>query len=190
MSTSNQYQVGYLDPKVLADLANQNFSDTQPTPTALGDSRGRLPSGVASHSFQPLAGLDIGALAQLALGGVQQQAGHDLLAQNPSSLSLGRSFGAEQFIPNSLLSGLANPGNDQLFNQLFPDQIPVAKTGNTGFDPLLIRKDFPILSERVNGRQLIWFDNAATTQKPKSVIDRITIFMNMKIPIFIELLMN
>jgi cysteine desulfurase/selenocysteine lyase len=32
------------------------------------------------------------------------------------------------------------------------------------------------LQERVNGRQLIWLDNAATTQKPKSVIDRLTYF--------------
>jgi cysteine desulfurase/selenocysteine lyase len=40
----------------------------------------------------------------------------------------------------------------------------------------LVRKDFPILRELVNGRQLIWFDNAATTQKPQAVIDRISYF--------------
>ncbi len=40
----------------------------------------------------------------------------------------------------------------------------------------LVKKDFPILQERVNGRPLIWLDNAATTQKPKSVIDRISYF--------------
>jgi cysteine desulfurase/selenocysteine lyase len=44
------------------------------------------------------------------------------------------------------------------------------------FDVNLIRKDFPILQERVNGRQLIWLDNAATTQKPRQVIDRISYF--------------
>lgn len=44
------------------------------------------------------------------------------------------------------------------------------------FDVNLVRKDFPILSERVNGRQLIWLDNAATTQKPQSVIDRLAHF--------------
>ncbi|MCF0056292.1 cysteine desulfurase [Dyadobacter sp. CY356] len=48
--------------------------------------------------------------------------------------------------------------------------------GNAPFDVNLIKKDFPILQERVNGRPLIWLDNAATTQKPKSVIDRITYF--------------
>ena len=39
-----------------------------------------------------------------------------------------------------------------------------------------IRKDFPILSEQVHGRPLIWFDNAATTQKPQAVIDRLAYF--------------
>jgi cysteine desulfurase/selenocysteine lyase len=40
----------------------------------------------------------------------------------------------------------------------------------------LFKKDFPILQERVNGRPLIWLDNAATTQKPQQVIDRISYF--------------
>ncbi|MDO9180545.1 MAG: family 2A encapsulin nanocompartment cargo protein cysteine desulfurase [Agitococcus sp.] len=44
------------------------------------------------------------------------------------------------------------------------------------FDVHAVRRDFPILSERVNGKQLIWFDNAATTHKPKSVIERISYF--------------
>jgi cysteine desulfurase/selenocysteine lyase len=39
-----------------------------------------------------------------------------------------------------------------------------------------IRKDFPILSETVNGKPLIWLDNAATTQKPACVIDRLGYF--------------
>ncbi|GAA5005424.1 family 2A encapsulin nanocompartment cargo protein cysteine desulfurase [Acinetobacter puyangensis] len=43
-------------------------------------------------------------------------------------------------------------------------------------DVFAIRRDFPILQERVNGRPLVWFDNAATTQKPQSVIDRIAYF--------------
>ncbi|HSX86348.1 MAG TPA: family 2A encapsulin nanocompartment cargo protein cysteine desulfurase [Cellvibrio sp.] len=47
---------------------------------------------------------------------------------------------------------------------------------NSGFDVHAIRRDFPILSERINGKPLVWFDNAATTQKPKSVIDRINYF--------------
>lgn len=41
------------------------------------------------------------------------------------------------------------------------------------FDVHEIRKDFPILSRTVNDKPLIYFDNGATTQKPKHVIDAI-----------------
>jgi len=44
------------------------------------------------------------------------------------------------------------------------------------FDVQTIRKDFPILHQKVNGKDLIWFDNAATTQKPAHVINTLTRF--------------
>ncbi|WP_375184643.1 family 2A encapsulin nanocompartment cargo protein cysteine desulfurase [Aquabacterium sp.] len=44
------------------------------------------------------------------------------------------------------------------------------------FDVNLVRRDFPVLREHVNGKPLIWLDNAATTHKPQSVIDRIAYF--------------
>src|SRR5215471_4682826 len=34
-----------------------------------------------------------------------------------------------------------------------------------------LRADFPILDQRVHGHPLIYFDNAATTQKPRAVLD-------------------
>ena len=39
-----------------------------------------------------------------------------------------------------------------------------------------LRKDFPILSERVRGKPLVYLDNAATSQKPRAVIDAVTRF--------------
>jgi cysteine desulfurase/selenocysteine lyase len=55
--------------------------------------------------------------------------------------------------------------------------VPQADAGrHPAFDVNAVRRDFPILQERVNGRQLVWFDNAATTHKPQSVIDRIAHF--------------
>lgn len=42
------------------------------------------------------------------------------------------------------------------------------------FDIEKIRRDFPILNREVNGHQLVYLDNAATTQKPNVVIDSIT----------------
>lgn len=38
-------------------------------------------------------------------------------------------------------------------------------------DPMVIRKDFPILSTMVNNHPLVYLDNAATTQKPQVVLD-------------------
>jgi cysteine desulfurase/selenocysteine lyase len=47
-------------------------------------------------------------------------------------------------------------------------------TGARPFDVTSIRKDFPVLNQQVNGKPLVWLDNAATTQKPQSVIDTIS----------------
>ncbi|MBT0160721.1 cysteine desulfurase [Candidatus Bathyarchaeota archaeon A05DMB-2] len=43
-------------------------------------------------------------------------------------------------------------------------------------DPYRIREDFPILKRKINGNPLIYFDNAATTQKPRQVIEAIRDF--------------
>ncbi len=45
------------------------------------------------------------------------------------------------------------------------------------FDVQKIRKDFPMLQSRMNGHPLVYLDNAATTQKPASVIDRMSSFL-------------
>lgn len=42
------------------------------------------------------------------------------------------------------------------------------------FNVEAIRADFPILHQEINGHPLVYFDNAATTQKPQSVIDAIS----------------
>jgi len=52
----------------------------------------------------------------------------------------------------------------------------IITSGHPAFDVLAVRRDFPILKELVNGRPLAWLDNAATTQKPQSVIDRLSYF--------------
>ena len=41
----------------------------------------------------------------------------------------------------------------------------------SAFDVQRIRRDFPILTQRIHGKPLVYLDNAATTQKPQSVID-------------------
>jgi len=42
------------------------------------------------------------------------------------------------------------------------------------FDVEGVRRDFPVLHQKINGKPLAWFDNAATTQKPRQVIDAIS----------------
>ncbi len=44
----------------------------------------------------------------------------------------------------------------------------------SSFDVQKIREDFPALHQEIFGKPLVYFDNAATTQKPRQVIDRIT----------------
>jgi cysteine desulfurase/selenocysteine lyase len=47
----------------------------------------------------------------------------------------------------------------------------------TTFDPYAVRAQFPILSRQVNGKPLIYLDNAASAQKPRAVIDALVASM-------------
>ena len=47
------------------------------------------------------------------------------------------------------------------------------KNQSVEFDVKKVRKDFPILHQMINGKPLIYLDNAATSQKPKNVIDTV-----------------
>ncbi|MGU3499694.1 family 2A encapsulin nanocompartment cargo protein cysteine desulfurase [Mycobacterium sp. C31M] len=61
-------------------------------------------------------------------------------------------------------------------NLVGAEPVPAIRDDHEIFDVNAIRADFPILHETVNGKPLIWFDNAATTQKPQAVIDRLAYF--------------
>ena len=81
------------------------------------------------------------------------------------------------------------PGHSDTPSYYFLDEpLPTAsrepKSGTPGasviptasFDVERIRRDFPILSEKNSGKPLIFLDNAATTQKPRAVIDAVSRF--------------
>lgn len=57
-----------------------------------------------------------------------------------------------------------------------PETLAGLASAHPAFDVHAVRRDFPILEERVHGRRLVWLDNAATTQKPQAVIDRLAYF--------------
>jgi cysteine desulfurase/selenocysteine lyase len=44
---------------------------------------------------------------------------------------------------------------------------------SVGFDPHVVRRDFPILARRINGRPLVYLDSASSSQKPGVVIDAV-----------------
>ena len=54
----------------------------------------------------------------------------------------------------------------------------MSSNNNDKFNPNLLRKDFPILDQEINGAPLAYLDNAASTQKPKAVIDAICNYYN------------
>src|SRR5579875_1565413 len=73
------------------------------------------------------------------------------------------------------LAGTAHPTAAQYY---FLDQARDVAVGvrSPAGDVGAARADFPALHQRVNGRPLVWFDNAATTQKPRAVLDAMTRF--------------
>jgi cysteine desulfurase / selenocysteine lyase len=59
----------------------------------------------------------------------------------------------------------------------FHPELVAAPTSPGGiFDARTIKQDFPILRESVHGKPIVWLDNAATTQKPRAVIDRLSYY--------------
>jgi len=88
-----------------------------------------------------------------------------------------KSLLAELAADRQALESRGQPANTGNFYFLDAAQVPeTGPTARPAFDVNAVRRDFPILNERVNGKPLVWFDNAATTQKPQSVIDRLSYF--------------
>jgi len=61
-----------------------------------------------------------------------------------------------------------------------------AFTGLRGgcFEVERVRRDFPILQRTVHGKPLVYLDNAATSQKPQSVIDSLTDYYAQTTPTY------
>jgi cysteine desulfurase/selenocysteine lyase len=165
-------------------LAQQPAGDA---PAAGGRQVGADPAEnhVQAQSF----GLPGGAeLAQIVQGIVTADQPHPL-SVSPAGTSKGGDGGHFYFLD---LAGASGPrsgsGSDSVrpengrFEQgrtasLQPAPLVADKPQvQSAFDVHAVRRDFPILSERVNGKPLVWFDNAATTQKPQVVIDRLAYF--------------
>jgi cysteine desulfurase / selenocysteine lyase len=85
--------------------------------------------------------------------------------------------GAVPVAPDAPTGPPSDEGNYHFLTAHDPVAAPGLQNGaHEVFDVNAVRADFPILKEVVNGKPLIWFDNAATTQKPQVVIDRLVQF--------------
>jgi cysteine desulfurase / selenocysteine lyase len=108
-------------------------------------------------------------------------AGPNAPSSSPAFYFIGRSphtgVRAPLTVPGPAVPGLAVPGpavpGPAVMETPSTPGLPGAPHA---YDVDAIRRDFPILAEHVNGHPLVWLDNAATTQKPQEVIDRLTRF--------------
>ncbi|KVD39198.1 cysteine desulfurase [Burkholderia sp. ABCPW 11] len=94
----------------------------------------------------------------------------------PGDDALRALFAVQRDVPVSHASGTDVPRYFIDDAQAAAPQGQLHRGAHPPFDVNAIRRDFPILQERVNGKQLVWFDNAATTHKPQAVIDRLAYF--------------
>ncbi len=74
--------------------------------------------------------------------------------------------GSARYVPQDNGFGIGIPETQKL-HDLNYDEVDT-------LNPDLIKKDFPVLNQKVNGHDLVWLDNGATTQKPVQVIDKIS----------------
>ena len=194
MSTSERGPVeAPVDPSVLASLAGRILAEQWPAaPTAAAaaapDPSLTLPGPDTPPEFVPPAPRGEAPLAP-AVATVPELTppeGFDLPSARDISWTEHTYTGVEPGRPGGDATGygfLADPG-------VRARPRDSASTVPTGFgappappsgeretlDVASVRAEFPILSEQVNGHPLIWLDNAATTQKPRAVIDRLVQF--------------
>lgn len=168
-------------PKALHQFATPNVSSFAP------------PQSLASFQSVPVPQhFDIPADADLqklvvaqSVAGVTPQSLSSARAPIPSEFNLPQEAQIQKLItPRRLpldVSNLSSPSSSFYFlNEMKtfeqPQSLYTPQIHHSAFDIHAVRRDFPILNEHVNGHQLVWFDNAATTQKPQVVIDRISYF--------------
>ena len=171
-----------LDPAVLARMANEIFTEMSgaaPAAATVGTSPSESLPGVPALSEAELAALP-SSLGETA-GPVQQPP----MPTVPSSLGIVDSPAVPAFsfleearplfsYPPAIPGPVPSPVTNGALTS--PAQFQQLDLSSSSFDVETIRRDFPILRERVNGRPLVWLDNAATTQKPRGVIDRLSYF--------------
>jgi cysteine desulfurase/selenocysteine lyase len=190
---SNEFPIDPLDENIISELVNQLFK-APPVPLPTEASIGAVPQSVAGSGISPsainqgnsvdlkdpqtslpdphFAGKGLVPSSVAGSGASPSAASYKGPRQNepaPSgSFPLPASFSTE---PTFYFADTVNP-----FAHFRQPQPTHGALTAPPFDINQVRRDFPILHQHVNGHPLVWLDNAATTQKPESVIQRISEF--------------
>jgi cysteine desulfurase/selenocysteine lyase len=130
-------------------------------------------------SFQSIPG-NWGAASSEATGADLKSVATSIPGSSPIGAFIpdeARNFSLPYFLtPEAKQPAPTAPAPEANAFQLAPGMLPELNVKAGFFDPRVVRRDFPILQERVHGRPLIWLDNGATTQKPNAVIDRLSTY--------------
>lgn len=155
----------------------------EPRLASLTDGAGAPAAGLDALSRQAVDALAAGAAAPVFAALPEA----DLRAAPSSPLAAAASAAPQFYFVDAvrLPSGYVTPAKPHPYPRPHEGQpaparaarLPAAQQDrHPAFDVHAVRRDFPILSERIDGRQLVWLDNAATTHKPRQVIERISRF--------------
>lgn len=133
----------------------------------------KIPTETEFRDFAPgFPGVSIPGVPAEAASGItvpQVPAAPVPLVRNQGTDTFGFFKDLNPLEPLNVVPSLVPAGSDL-------EPVSAADLSSVPFDVQSIRRDFPILQEQVNSKPLIWLDNAATTQKPKAVIDRLKYF--------------
>ncbi|WP_367154285.1 family 2A encapsulin nanocompartment cargo protein cysteine desulfurase [Methylomonas sp. HYX-M1] len=145
-----------IDSEVLPDSVQIHAAVTPPLPNVFPISAVTAPAG--GDACKP-TDVDALELAAFAAKGLACASVFEAALKSDSTRS--RQAGGYYFLAETGTGQINSPGPAGVY---------------PSFDVQAVRRDFPILAERVNGYPLVWLDNAATTQKPQAVIDRLATF--------------
>ncbi|MCV7353809.1 family 2A encapsulin nanocompartment cargo protein cysteine desulfurase [Mycobacterium parmense] len=169
--------LGFTDIYVPAPTSSEPEAPPQAVPVAprgsVSPPTSDLSAFAVPHGIVPTVPGALAGYAPTAPVGLLGPSGSvpNALPDAPSVTDLGWSNG-----PPSGATIASGGDEDSYYFLSATENVPRLPDTHEVFDVNAVRADFPILKEVVNGKPLIWFDNAATTQKPQVVIDRLVRF--------------
>ena len=170
--TTNEITAGVPSAEEIENLANSLFPDFDAQRCAQGinelvvNGDTSVINDAAAKAESYIGGYtDFESIAQeLNYGGFDNEVRTEPVVQNGYSPVVLSENQAQNYTTKSAEYTSAQP------NKSYGDIVVGTKTLEQ------IRNDFPILKEKINGHQLVWLDNGATTQRPQAVIDRLTYY--------------